>query len=56
MVNCKRREFIKTAGIVAAGAGLAGSLPFCSKDGGVKPNAIPRWKGFNLLDYFLRTI
>jgi endoglucanase len=52
MYNFKRREFIKTAGIVAAGAGLTGSLPFCSTDGGIKANVIPRWKGFNVLDYF----
>jgi len=48
----KRRDFLKTAGAVATGVGLAGSLPFCSNKKQVTPNSIPRWKGFNLLDYF----
>lgn len=47
----KRRDFIKTSGVVAAGVGAVGNLAF---SGTVLPvqNKLPRWKGFNLLDYF----
>lgn len=46
-----RRRFIQTAGLVAAGAGFSGYaatkiLPSSAI------NPIPRWRGFNLLDYF----
>ena len=46
-----RRRFIQATGLVAAGAGLSGYaaanlLPLSSS------NPIPRWRGFNLLDYF----
>lgn len=47
----KRRNFIKTTGLVAAGAGLAGSAAAGCIPGSTK-NKLPRWKGFNLLDYF----
>ena len=47
----KRRAFIKRTGIVAAGLGFTGpsalaSTPVLSK------NKLPRWRGFNLLDFF----
>ena len=46
----KRRNFIKSTGLVAAGVGMATQ----SSAGLFKPaqNNLPRWKGFNLLDYF----
>jgi len=47
----KRRNFIKTTGMVAAGAGLAGSATAGNLLNTSK-NTLPRWKGFNLLDYF----
>jgi len=47
----KRRNFIKSSGLTAAGISLAGNLtlgnPVLSTG-----NKIPRWRGFNLLDYF----
>ncbi len=46
----KRRKFIKSTGLVAAGVGIATQ----TSAGIFKPaqNSLPRWKGFNLLDYF----
>ena len=46
----KRRNFIKSTGLVAAGVGIATQ----TSAGIFKPaqNNLPRWKGFNLLDYF----
>jgi hypothetical protein len=46
-----RRDFIEVAG-GAAVTGAAGSLLFSSAESNKKLNPIPRWKGFNLLDYF----
>ena len=42
----KRRDFIATT--VMATAGIAGHAAF----GAPKKNPLPRWKGFNLLDFF----
>ena len=47
----KRRNFIKTTGLVTAGIGVAGSL-VSANSMAVAENKIPRWKGFNILDYF----
>ena len=47
----KRRDFIKTSGVVAAGVGAVGNLAFSGMTLPVQ-NKLPRWKGFNLLDYF----
>lgn len=44
----KRRNFIKTTGLATAGIGLAGST-FSNSE--IK-NKLPRWRGFNLLDFF----
>jgi endoglucanase len=46
-----RRDFIKKTGLAAAGVSLAGTslLKSCSA---APLNSIPRWKGFNLLDFF----
>ncbi|CAN5535920.1 cellulase family glycosylhydrolase [soil metagenome] len=46
-----RREFLKTTGIISAGVGLSGPAAFASQ-GKESKNKIPRWKGFNLLDFF----
>jgi len=45
-----RRSFIKSAGVAAAAAGAAGQFVDFATSAGANP--IPRWKGFNLLDYF----
>ena len=44
----KRREFIKTTGLSAAAMSLAGADDFA----GVEKMKTPKWKGFNLLDFF----
>lgn len=46
-----RRDFLKTAGIASAAIGLGGYQAF-GNPSAVAKNPIPRWKGFNLLDYF----
>jgi endoglucanase len=47
--NINRRNFIKTTAIAAAGVALTGENSFSSLP---SKNPLPRWKGFNLLDYF----
>jgi aryl-phospho-beta-D-glucosidase BglC (GH1 family) len=55
-----RKEFIKTAGTIAAGLPLAASLPrvaatvlpSSASGGGKTSNKLPKWKGFNLLDFY----
>jgi len=47
----KRRSFIRTAGLTTAGVGLIGSFGARNVLNSVS-NKLPRWKGFNLLDYF----
>ncbi len=47
----ERRNFIKSTGLVTAGIGLAGNLAYSNSLAQVA-NKLPRWKGFNLLDYF----
>lgn len=44
-----RRNFIKTSGWAAAAVGVAGQYAFSADSA---QNPLPRWKGFNLLDYF----
>ncbi len=50
--NLNRRNFIKKGAIAAATLGLAGQTVLASATKSPKKNTIPRWKGFNLLDYF----
>ncbi|WP_372651012.1 cellulase family glycosylhydrolase [Draconibacterium sp.] len=45
----QRRNFIKTTGLVTAGVSMAGTLSAHQQQ---IPNALPHWRGFNLLDYF----
>ena len=47
-----RRDFIRTTGLVAAGTGLAGMSTSFAMNASAAVNPIPRWRGFNLLDYF----
>jgi aryl-phospho-beta-D-glucosidase BglC (GH1 family) len=51
MKNSGRREFIKTSGMVIGALGLTGTLN-CTSTGSVTKNKLPKWKGFNVLDYF----
>ena len=46
----KRRHFLQTAGAATTAVSLSGLSAF-SSPASVK-NPLPRWKGFNLLDYF----
>ena len=46
-----RRKFIRNTALSATALTLAGNLSFASKPPSTK-NILPRWKGFNLLDYF----
>ncbi|QHT69385.1 cellulase family glycosylhydrolase [Rhodocytophaga rosea] len=46
-----RREFVKKTSILGAGLGIAAHTAFAAP--AVKPqNKLPKWKGFNLLDFF----
>ena len=48
-----RRDFLKKTGVLTATLGLAGSSAFALATGGDSSvNPLPRWKGFNLLDFF----
>jgi endoglucanase len=46
-----RRDFIKTTSIVTVGLGLAGTSVLASPTAKAQ-NKLPKWKGFNLLDFF----
>lgn len=46
-----RRSFIKTSALAAGALGLTSSFS-CNTTPAPLKNPIPRWKGFNLLDYF----
>jgi endoglucanase len=53
--NIDRRAFIKNATMAAAAVGFAGNFsPDFPKPGNAL-NKLPRWRGFNLLDYFTPT-
>jgi aryl-phospho-beta-D-glucosidase BglC (GH1 family) len=45
-----RRSFIKKSATIAGGIGLATGLPMSAKS--TTQNKLPKWKGFNLLDFF----
>lgn len=49
-----RRDFLKTTALLSAGAGIAGlaGLSSCQKQQPLPVYSIPRWRGFNLLDFF----
>lgn len=48
----ERRSFIKNAGLLTAGLGLAGTAAAGGRPFLPKLNKLPAWKGFNLLDFF----
>ncbi|MEN8229254.1 MAG: cellulase family glycosylhydrolase [Bacteroidota bacterium] len=48
-----RRDFIKKAALLTGAVSVAGSSVLACSNGIKKmPNALPKWKGFNLLDFF----
>lgn len=49
LAKIPRRSFIRNTSMVAAGLALSGKNAFASNG---KKNILPRWKGFNLLDFF----
>jgi len=50
MININRRSFIKTAAAGVALAGIPTLMPACSTP--TVKNKLPRWRGFNFLDFF----
>jgi len=49
----ERRSFLKNTGLLTAGIGLAGTAAMAALQPSViKANKLPKWKGFNLLDFF----
>src|SRR5664279_4366375 len=50
--HINRRSFIKTTGLITAATALTGNLAFGNTFQPTVKNALPRWRGFNLLDYF----
>jgi len=52
MINpINRRKFIQSSAVAGIGLGLAGSSLFAATAGKTR-NVLPRWRGFNLLDFF----
>jgi len=47
----KRRNFIKSTGLAATGISLARNLAYAQQTYAIA-NKLPRWRGFNLLDFF----
>jgi aryl-phospho-beta-D-glucosidase BglC (GH1 family) len=47
-----RRDFIKVTGVGAAAFGLTGHIVNASEKSKPAQTTIPRWRGFNILDYF----
>jgi aryl-phospho-beta-D-glucosidase BglC (GH1 family) len=50
--SINRRNFIKTTGIVTAATAFGGNAVLGSSLTPSVKNVLPRWRGFNLLDYF----
>jgi endoglucanase len=47
-----RRAFIKNTALTSAALAITGNAVFASINSGQTKNPLPRWKGFNLLDFF----
>jgi len=47
-----RRKFIQSSAVAGLGLGLAGASLFAGGVAGKPQNVLPRWRGFNLLDFF----
>jgi endoglucanase len=55
MINAPqtRRDFVKHAGLLTAGLGLTGPSALSAAAAATRvKNSLPRWRGFNLLDFF----
>jgi endoglucanase len=52
MQTINRRDFIRSTAVAAAAATLTGKEAFAMAKKARAGNPLPRWKGFNLLDYF----
>jgi endoglucanase len=55
MINAPstRRDFVKHAGLLTAGLGLTGASALSAAAAATRvKNSLPRWRGFNLLDFF----
>jgi len=50
--HINRRSFIRTTGLATAATAFAGNLTFGTSIQPSVKNVLPRWRGFNLLDYF----
>lgn len=50
--NFNRRNFIKTSAIAATTMAIAGKSLFAMEKSNEIINPLPRWRGFNLLDFF----
>ncbi|HEU4551767.1 MAG TPA: cellulase family glycosylhydrolase [Chitinophaga sp.] len=49
----ERRSFLKNTGLLTAGLGLAGTAAMAAlQPAAIKASKLPKWKGFNLLDFF----
>jgi endoglucanase len=52
----QRRKFIRTAGVITLGLSMAEKATLAAGVGQAAarhpPNVLPRWKGFNLLDFY----
>ena len=52
LAKINRRDFLKTASVSAAAIGITGNIIKAEEKPKPTQTAIPRWKGFNLLDFF----
>lgn len=48
----QRRQFIQHSALATAAVGASGSAVLASADTTERKNKLPKWKGFNLLDFF----
>lgn len=51
-MEINRREFVKTSSLAAATIALMGNPLLAGTHASAVKNPLPRWRGFNLLDYF----
>lgn len=52
MKETDRRDFIKKAAVITGAVSVAGSSALACPGPALAPNPLPKWKGFNLLDFF----
>src|SRR5947209_8372445 len=55
MEACNRRQFLRSTGFVAIAAAISPALPLCAEEKkGPTAAHLPRWRGFNLLDKYVK--